>query len=275
MNEKIIVFTSEHDDAELFCSAAGEIWKRFGTEYKRLVVGLNKEKNADIYCWSGLPVSWDVLVIWEPPVGAQSLGVEYYAEHLDTLKAECNQCVNECGIVRVLYHNSTKEKYKLKQSMFIKELISEGVTVLEYTYSHMAEDSLYQKAALLLAAGWNMESKEKYQKKIDDFSSAWPERKLPYCNMLILLVGAALQALENGLSGKDLQESWKKVFVGSTVKEIREGIMKETIADSQKQLIAPIQLLDSIESGDQPTPIMLEKVKQALLQIMVPLRRQS
>jgi len=267
VSKKIIVFTSEHDDDELFCSAAGEIWKGFGTEYKRFVVGLNKAGKADMYCWEELPDSWDILVVWEPPVAEQNFKEQYYAEQLNTIKNECSRHVSQCGIVRVLYHVSTKKKYRLKQTMFISGLLSDDTAVLEHTYSHIKNDRMYQKVAQLLGAGWDMESEERYQKKMTSFVLAWPERTFPYCSMLTLLAGASIKALSKGFSERDLPKSWNRAFEGATVQVVKEGLQKETMGCGQEQLSYIFQLLDSVEMGAQLTSELLDKAKQSLMQL--------
>ncbi len=142
MDEKIIVFSSEHDDDELFCSAAGEIWKGFGSEYKRFVVGIDKRKKSDIYCWKELPDDFDMLVVWEP-LGAARDAMQSYDELLDNIRQECSQYFATSQVLHVLYHNSSHSDCKTIQEDFIQKLVNKETAVFPASYSHIKSDNLY------------------------------------------------------------------------------------------------------------------------------------
>ena len=249
MNEIIIVFSSEYDDAGLFSTAAGGIWNRFGIKHSRFVVGLSEENNASIYCWTPLPSSWDLMMIWEPPVSEQKSGEQKYRELLDTIKEECGKYVTERRQVRVLYHNSSQEKCREIQNIFVEGLVSNRTNVKEARYSHRRSDTLYQKTAALLAAGRYKKEGKVYRLLLNEFFTAWPKLELPYLSMLTLLVDSSLQAMKKDLPETDLQDSWLRALEGATLHKIEKSLIKELETDGPPQIDGLFRLLKKVEAG--------------------------
>jgi len=243
MNEKIIVFSSEHDDDELFCSSAGEIWKGFGTEYKRFMVGIDQRQKGNLYCWDELPGNFDMLVVWEP-LGAERDAIQKYSELLDGIRQECSQSFATSQELHILYHNSSHSDCKRLQEDFIQKLANKETAVFSASYSHIKSDKLYCNVAKFLKAGWNMADLEEYSTVLKKIITAWPDKsyRLYHLISLSVLLQGALAILKPEIIFGDSND--ERVEINNEVFDL-EHWFEECLIDVGK--FAAGEKLDSIK----------------------------
>lgn len=272
MNRRFIVFSSELDDGELFCTAAGDLWKGFGTDYKRFVVHLNEDQQGNLYCWKDLPEAWDLLMIWEPPVSTQNFSLQGYEQYLAEISAECVSSDIENTTSYAIYHNSSQENCRQIQEEFVQGLAPGGIVSEYASYSHIKSDGLYQSIAAILSCGWNTAEAEEYGQCLKGVVRAWPQRDLPYLSMLTLLTDMSIQAMKNKPHEIDVKRAWAKAMQGTTAEDIYQGLTEELWGLRKNRCTEIMNLLTKVQSEHDLTPEMLRNANQEVHRVWAQIR---
>lgn len=267
MNDIVIVFSSESDEAGLFKDAAAGTWRRFADKRtRRFVAYINDEGKGALSPWKSLPDSFDFMMIWEPRDCNEKSCLLAYKKLLDDIGKECAAVIARARSLYLLLHVNSLDSFKQRQTNFVREHAGPGARIYSSSYSHIIPDTLYENVAgFLKIANGNKEKNEynRYRKRIID---DWPVEIKNYLNMFTLLTDAALLAEGSGKDGgQELMSALKNVLQGThrSPKDFRQKIETELGPDAgnHEELLC---LMHELEEGRISSSIPLRNVLKRL-----------